>query len=201
MMIVAAVFVLAYTFLGGFLAESASDFMQAVVMITVLVLILVLSVVRCGRAEYSHRKCEERLTAIFSLVQTATPSDNGGQRIRRGREPYGALTIVSMLAWGLGYFGMPQVLLRFMGIRSENELKPLPPRGDQSGSSFPWPPRCSSASSAAALFAGLDCLSNARRGKHLHRRGDAYPARRSCAGFAMRRRAGRGDLVLPTPIC
>ena len=48
MMIVAAVFVLAYTFLGGYLAESASDFMQGVVMVTVLVLILILSVVSAG---------------------------------------------------------------------------------------------------------------------------------------------------------
>ena len=37
-------------------------------------------------------------------------------------QPYGALSIVSMMAWGLGYFGMPQVLLRFMAIRSEREL-------------------------------------------------------------------------------
>ena len=37
--------------------------------------------------------------------------------------PYGILSICSMLAWGLGYFGMPQVLLRFMAIRKEKELK------------------------------------------------------------------------------
>ena len=48
MMIVAAAFVLIYTFLGGFLAESASDFMQAVVMVTVLVLILIMSVGAAG---------------------------------------------------------------------------------------------------------------------------------------------------------
>ena len=36
---------------------------------------------------------------------------------------YGILSVCSMLAWGLGYFGMPQVLLRFMAIRKEEELK------------------------------------------------------------------------------
>ena len=54
MMIVAAVFVLLYTFLGGFLAESASDFMQAVVMITVLVLIMALSIGAAGGLEDGH---------------------------------------------------------------------------------------------------------------------------------------------------
>ena len=38
-------------------------------------------------------------------------------------EPYGFIRIVSMMAWGLGYFGMPHILVRFMAIRNENELK------------------------------------------------------------------------------
>lgn len=38
-------------------------------------------------------------------------------------EPYGFIRIVSMLAWGLGYFGMPHILVRFMAIRHEDELK------------------------------------------------------------------------------
>ena len=37
-------------------------------------------------------------------------------------EQYGVLDVISPLAWGLGYFGMPQVLLRFMAIRRESEL-------------------------------------------------------------------------------
>ena len=120
MMIVAAVFVLAYTFLGGFLAESASDFMQAVVMITVLVLILVLSVSAAGglNAVIDNAKSFD---GYFSLTQTSTPSDTEINAFGAAK-PYGGLTIISMLAWGLGYFGMPQVLLRFMGIRSEKEL-------------------------------------------------------------------------------
>ena len=57
----------------------------------------------------------------FSLTQTSTPSETE-INVFGASKPYGGLTIVSMLAWGLGYFGMPQVLLRFMGIRSEKEL-------------------------------------------------------------------------------
>ena len=37
--------------------------------------------------------------------------------------PYGFITIVSTLAWGLGYFGMPHILLRFMAIEDERKLK------------------------------------------------------------------------------
>ena len=156
MMVVAAVFVLAYTFLGGFLAESASDFMQAVVMITVLVLILVLSVASAGgmSAVIANAKSFD---GFFSLVKTATPSTTEINVFGEGKT-YGILSIVSCLAWGLGYFGMPQVLLRFMGIRSEHEL------GRSRRVAIIWV----AISMAAAVFigvvgrsvAGLDYLSN-----------------------------------------
>ena len=121
MMIVAAAFVLLYTFLGGFLAESASDFMQAVVMVTVLVLILIMSVGAAGGIA-NVVNTAEGIDGFFSLVQSATPSSTEID-VFGSAKPYGVLSIISMLAWGLGYFGMPQVLLRFMGIRSEKELK------------------------------------------------------------------------------
>ena len=121
MMIVAAAFVLLYTFLGGFLAESASDFMQAVVMVTVLVLILIMSVGAAGGLSAAIQNAES-IDGFFSLVRSATPSATEVDVFGAAR-PYGVLSIVSCLAWGLGYFGMPQVLLRFMGIRSEKELK------------------------------------------------------------------------------
>lgn len=73
MMIVAAVFVLAYTFLGGYLAESASDFMQGVVMVTVLVLILILSVVSAGGLNTVIENAKS-IDGFFSMVRTATPS-------------------------------------------------------------------------------------------------------------------------------
>ncbi len=120
MMIVAAVFVLVYTFLGGFLAESASDFMQAVVMITVLVLILVMSVGAAGGMSQVIANARS-FDGYYSLFTTSTPSDSVINGFGAGQK-YGFLSILSCLSWGLGYFGMPQVLLRFMGIRSENEL-------------------------------------------------------------------------------
>ncbi len=120
MMIVAAVFVLLYTFLGGYLAESASDFMQAVVMITVLVLIMALSIGAAGGLKTVIENAKS-FDGYLSLVRTATPSTEEVNVFGASRN-YSLLSIISTLAWGLGYFGMPQVLLRFMGIRSENEL-------------------------------------------------------------------------------
>ena len=118
MMIIAAVFVLIYTILGGFLAESASDFMQAIVMIVSLSAILILAVVAAGGMSNVIQN-SQGIEGFFSLFETATPNANGGFGDAKG---FSFISILSALAWGLGYFGMPQVLLRFMGIRSEKEL-------------------------------------------------------------------------------
>ena len=120
MMIIAAIFVLLYTFLGGFLAESASDFMQAVVMVVALVSILALSVHHAGgfAAVIENAK---NFDGYLSLFYTSSPSATEVNAFGEGSK-FSALSIASAFAWGLGYFGMPQVLLRFMGIRSEKEL-------------------------------------------------------------------------------
>ena len=120
MMIIAAIFVLLYTFLGGFLAESASDFMQAIVMIVALVAILALSVANAGGLNAVVENARQ-YSGFLSLNQVATPSTTEANTFGAAN-PYSILSIASCLAWGLGYFGMPQVLLRFMGIRNEGEL-------------------------------------------------------------------------------
>ena len=130
MMVVGALFVLLYTILGGFLAESASDFMQAVVMIVALSVIVIISTVNAGGvgAVLENAKDIPGFLEFFGLANP-TLDDSGVQLVEAGRPlfgealPYGILTVASMMAWGLGYFGMPQVLLRFMAIRHENELK------------------------------------------------------------------------------
>ena len=123
MVIVAALFVLTYTFLGGFLAESTSDFMQAIVMITALVLIVVLGVIAAGGLNVVIANAQQ-IPGFLSLFTSATPTGEAanGVALFGSATKYTGITIVSTMAWGLGYFGMPQVLLRFMGIRSEHEL-------------------------------------------------------------------------------
>lgn len=130
MMIVGAVFVLIYTILGGFLAESASDFMQSIVMIVALVGVLVFGVIHAGGigAVIDNAKS---IPGYFSLTSIASPTvgADGVQQAVDGvaqfgeASSYGWLTILSTMSWGLGYFGVPQVLLRFMAIRKGGELK------------------------------------------------------------------------------
>lgn len=130
MMIVGAVFVLVYTILGGFLAESASDFMQAIVMIIALTVIVIIGTVNAGGlgAVIDNAGSIPGFLEFFGIAnpvvdEAGTQLVNGGQPVYGDSSPYGVLNIFSMLAWGLGYFGMPQVLLRFMAIRKEDELK------------------------------------------------------------------------------
>ena len=130
MMIVGAVFVLLYTILGGFLAESVSDFMQSIVMITALVVIVVIGTVTAGGigAVIENSQSIPGFLEFFGIASPAVDAE-GVQQVVDGAPQwgeagkYGLLTICSTMAWGLGYFGMPQVLLRFMAIRDEKELK------------------------------------------------------------------------------
>ncbi len=130
MMILGAVFVLLYTLLGGFLAESASDFMQGIVMFVALTVIVVISTIKAGgiSAVVENAQAIPGFLEFFGLANPLVDGE-GVQLVENGKAlfgeklPYGGLTIASMMAWGLGYFGMPQVLLRFMAIRKESELK------------------------------------------------------------------------------
>ncbi len=130
MLIVGAVFVVVYTFLGGFLAESASDFMQAVVMVFALITILVTGTINAGGIDAVISNAQA-IPGYLSLTNMATPITDaeGVQQVINGvpqfgpAKEYGLLTILSTASWGLGYFGIPQVLLRFMAIRKTSELK------------------------------------------------------------------------------
>ena len=130
MMVLGAVFVLVYTILGGFLAESASDFMQAIVMIVALTVIVVMGVINAGGfgAVMENAQSIPGFLDFFGLANP-TLNEAGEQIIEAGKPVFGEaaeytwLSIASCMAWGLGYFGMTQVLLRFMAIRKEKELK------------------------------------------------------------------------------
>ena len=129
-LIIGAVFVVAYTLIGGFLAESVSDFMQAIVMILALVAMIVVGVINAGGFGAVVENAQN-IDGFLSLGAMATPEVNeAGEQLAAGSIPlfgeaseYGFLNVVSMLAWGLGYFGVPQVLLRFMAIRKPKEIK------------------------------------------------------------------------------
>lgn len=128
MMVAGALFVLFYTFIGGFLAESASDFMQGCIMIVALTAVLVTGIVNAGgvAAVVENVKAIPGFLDFFGIAQPILV--DGVQQVEAGMPlfgtagVYGFLTIISTLSWGLGYFGMPQVLLKFMSIRKMQEL-------------------------------------------------------------------------------
>ncbi len=129
MVVIGAVFVLLYTILGGFLAESVSDFMQSIVMIVALVSVVTIGVVNAGGFSAIFENAD-KIPGFLDFFGLANPEVVDGVQVVENDAPkfgdavpYGLLTICSMMAWGLGYFGMPQVLLRFMAIKEEGQLK------------------------------------------------------------------------------
>jgi sodium/proline symporter len=129
MMILGAIFVVVYTFIGGFLAESASDFMQGIVMLVALVTVLVVGVLKAGGVAEIIENAKA-IPGFMDFFGVASPEVvNNVQQVSAGKPlfgeagQFGPLFIISTLSWGLGYFGMPQVLLKFMAIKKPNELK------------------------------------------------------------------------------
>ncbi|MGI6777727.1 MAG: sodium/proline symporter PutP [Acetivibrionales bacterium] len=130
MMIAGALFVVLYTFIGGFLAESASDFMQGVIMFFALSVVLIAGISAAGGISAVVENARS-IPGFFEFFGIAQPKlVDGIQQVGENGKPlfleageYGILTVISTLSWGLGYFGMPQVLLKFMAIKKSNELK------------------------------------------------------------------------------
>ena len=120
-MIVGAVVIIGYTMTGGFLAASFTDLVQSIIMTIALVIVLFFGINQAGGwgAVVSNA---QSLAGQLSLTMSHIP-DETNLFAPGTTSPYGFLTIVSTLAWGLGYFGMPHILLRFMAIEDENKLK------------------------------------------------------------------------------
>lgn len=114
-MIVGAVVIIGYTVLGGFLAVSTTDLIQSIVMSVALAVIVLFGVRQAGGWGAVVENAS-RLPGYLNLTQGYNAASGTASN-------YGGLSIASTLAWGLGYFGMPHILLRFMAIRDEQKLK------------------------------------------------------------------------------
>ena len=112
-MIISAVVIILYTTLGGFLAASTTDFIQSIVMSIALVVVLGFGVHKAGGMGNVIDNANS-LAGYLSVTATHTAE---------GASNYGVLTTISTLSWGLGYFGMPHILLRFMAIEDHHKLK------------------------------------------------------------------------------
>ncbi len=114
-MIISAIVIVLYTTLGGFLAASTTDFMQSIVMTIAIAVVMIYGTIQAGGMSEVVENAKG-IAGYFSLTNIHNVTTGGS-------DPYSGLTIASLLAWGLGYFGMPHILLRFMAIDDVNKLK------------------------------------------------------------------------------
>lgn len=112
-MIVGAIIIVAYTVMGGFMAVSTTDLIQSIVMTTALIVIVIFALNEAGGIDTVMENAKA-LPGYLTVTEMHSAD---------GATPYGWLTIVSTMAWGLGYFGMPHILLRFMAIRKEEDIR------------------------------------------------------------------------------
>ncbi len=130
MMILGALIVFLYTFVGGYLSVCTTDLIQGSIMICALVVVFVGSVASAGGIDNTIVFLQS-IPGFLSGTEVATPilGEGGKQVIENGMPvfgaagEYGVIAIISCLAWGLGYFGMPQVLVRFMSVRHSDEIR------------------------------------------------------------------------------
>jgi sodium/proline symporter len=129
MVILGAFLVMFYTLLGGFMAVGMTDLIQGLLMVGALIFVLVFGFINAGGISgiAGNLAGFPRFTDFFGI---ATPDMvEGVQRVVNGVPQfgpganYGFLTIISTMAWGLGYFGMPQVLVRFMAIKKTSMIR------------------------------------------------------------------------------
>ncbi|MDD6214410.1 MAG: sodium/proline symporter [Firmicutes bacterium] len=115
-MTISAVVIVAYTAMGGFLAASTTDFVQSIIMSFALLVVLGFGVTKAGGMNCVIENAKS-LEGYLSLTSLNSWLDGSGIK------NYNGITIASTLAWGLGYFGMPHILLRFMAIEDKNKIK------------------------------------------------------------------------------
>ena len=105
---------LIYTFLGGFMAVCVTDFIQGTLMLVGILLVPIIAYIFVG---------PENLIGVLNASGVAGGASSYLNIMHDSGEPVSAVYIISQLAWGLGYFGMPHILVRFMAVSSEKELK------------------------------------------------------------------------------
>ncbi|MBE0498663.1 MAG: sodium/proline symporter PutP [Campylobacterales bacterium] len=104
-LLVGSVIIVSYTFLGGYNAVSWTDFIQGILMMLALVITPLVVLYEIGGVDEGLRLIESVDPARLDLFSGAS-----------------IVGILSLLAWGLGYFGQPHILVRFMSIRHEDEM-------------------------------------------------------------------------------
>ncbi len=114
-MIISAIIIISYTCTGGFLAASTTDLIQSIIMTIALISIVIFGIDSAGGLTNVIDNADS-MAGYFSLSHIHNTETGCADK-------YTVLTIASILAWGLGYFGMPHILLRFMAIEDKNKIR------------------------------------------------------------------------------
>lgn len=101
--------VVVYTFLGGFMAVCWTDFIQGCMMFLAIVLVPVVGMIVVGGFSETMTRISTQAPQLLDMVPDSSST--------------GIIAIISALAWGVGYFGQPHILVRFMAIGNPEELK------------------------------------------------------------------------------
>ena len=114
-MIISAAVIVAYCATGGFMAASVTSLIQSIVMTLALIVVLIFGINVSGGWDAVIANAREIPGYLSFTSSTNIYAASAGK--------YSTFMIASTLAWGLGYFGMPHILLHFMAIGDENKLK------------------------------------------------------------------------------
>lgn len=117
-LVIGLVVILSYTILGGYLAVCTTDFIQGALIFVAFVFSAVIAVVSLGGPA-------EAMAKVSDFSVRAVNGQFGAEMAEKfiANKSFSAMSVISALAWGLGYFGMPHIIIRFMGIRSNAEIK------------------------------------------------------------------------------
>jgi sodium/proline symporter len=104
-LVIGSLVIVTYTFLGGFLAVSWTDFFQGTLMFLALIVVPVVALNKIGGWDKALIKISAINSEYVQIYSEMT-----------------VLTVISLMAWGLGYFGQPHILARFMAVKSHKEI-------------------------------------------------------------------------------
>lgn len=113
--IIGAVVVVAYTFLGGFMAVCWTDIIQGLLMFFTLLILPVVVLVKAGGINEVISAIDPSLLNPFNAASITGSASSSTVLV--------VISIISSLAWGLGYFGQPHILARFMAIKNPDLIK------------------------------------------------------------------------------
>ncbi|WP_257350703.1 sodium/proline symporter PutP [Pseudalkalibacillus decolorationis] len=120
--LIGAFVVITYTFLGGYLAVSYTDVVQALIILVALIVVPIVIVSQVGGIGAIWNKMGNINPDLLDATKTVGYNFEDGVFWETSTEGLGIIGIISLFAWGLGYLGQPHILVRYMGMRSAREV-------------------------------------------------------------------------------